>query len=45
MFSGPRHGRSSLGLGMKWAGVFRPFGPTIAPQNHASRFLGRGVGF
>ena len=30
---------------MKWVGVFRPFGPTITPQNHAAQLLGRGVGF
>ena len=30
---------------MKWARVFRPFGPTIASQNHAARLLRRGVGF
>ena len=30
-----------LGLDMKWARVPRSFGPTIAPQNHAARLLGR----
>ena len=30
---------------MKWAGVFRPFGPTIAPQNHAAQLLEWGGGF
>ena len=34
-----------LGSNMKWAGVAKFFGPTIAPQNPAVRFLGRGGGF
>ena len=34
-----------LGLDMKWAGVSRPFGPTIAPQNHAAWLLRQGGGF
>ena len=34
-----------LELDMKWAGVPRSFGPTIAPQNPATRLLGRGGGF
>ena len=34
-----------LGLDMKWAGVPKPFGPIIAPQNPVARLLGRGGGF
>ena len=34
-----------LGLNMRWAGVPRSFGPTIAPQNPAAWLLGRGGGF
>ena len=34
-----------LGLDMKWAGVLRSFGPTIAPQNLVARLLERGGGF
>ena len=34
-----------LGLDMKWAGVAKFFGPTIAPQNPAVYLLGRGGGF
>ena len=34
-----------LGLDMKWAGVTKFFGPTIAPQNPAVQLLGRGGGF
>ena len=34
-----------LGLDMKWAGVPKSFGPTIAPQNPAARLLERGGGF
>ena len=34
-----------LGPNMKWAGVAKFFGPTIAPQNPAVRLLGRGGGF
>ena len=34
----------SLEFDMKWAGVPRSFGPTIAPQNLAARLLGRGGG-
>ena len=30
---------------MKWAGVSGPFGPTIAPQNHAAQLLRQGGGF
>ena len=33
------------GPDMKWAGVPRSFGPTIAPQNPVVRLLGRGGGF
>ena len=37
----------SVGLGfeMEWAESSRTSGPTIAPQNHAARLLGRGGGF
>ena len=34
-----------LGLDMRWAGVPRSFGPTIAPQNPTTRLLRRGGGF
>ena len=38
-----------LGMGhgpdMKWAGVPKSFGPTIAPQNPTARLLGQGGGF
>ena len=38
-----------LGIGhgpdMKWAGVPKSFGPTIASKNPAARLLGRGGGF
>ena len=34
-----------LELDMKWAGVLRSFGPTIAPQNPAAQLLRRGGGF
>ena len=34
-----------LGPNMKWAGVAKFFGPTIAPQNPAVRLLRRGGGF
>ena len=34
-----------LGLDMKWTGVAKFFGPTIAPQNPAVYLLGRGGGF
>ena len=34
-----------LGLDIKWAGVPRSFGPTIAPKNPDVRLLGRGGGF
>ena len=34
-----------LGLDMKWVGVAKFFGPTIASQNPAVRLLGRGGGF
>ena len=38
---------SAWALGLKWNGPkpLEPFGPTIAPQNHAARLLGRGGGF
>ena len=35
----------SLGFDMKWVEVAKFFGPTIAPQNPAVRFLGQGEGF
>ena len=34
-----------LRLDMKWVGLAKSFGPTIAPQNPAVRTLGRGGGF
>ena len=34
-----------LGFDMKWVGVLRSFGPTIAPQNPATQLLGWGGGF
>ena len=34
-----------LGFDMKWAGVPRSFGPTIASQNYAVRLLRQGGGF
>ena len=34
-----------LGLSIKWAGVVKFFGPTIAPQNPAVRLLGGRGGF
>ena len=34
-----------LGPDMKWAGVAKSFGPTIAPQNPAVRLLDREEGF
>ena len=34
-----------IGIDMKWAGVPRFFGPTIASQNYAVRLLRRGGGF
>ena len=34
-----------LGLNMRWAGVTRFFGPTIAPQNPTVRLLGWRGGF
>ena len=34
-----------LGLDMKWAGIPKSFGPTIAPQNHAARLLEQGGRF
>ena len=34
-----------LGLGIKWGGVVKFFGPTIAPQNSVVRPLGRREGF
>ena len=34
-----------LGLGIKWGGVVKFFGPTIAPQNPVVRPLGQRGGF
>ena len=36
---------AGLGLGVKWAGVVKFFGPIIAPQNPAVRLLGWRGGF
>ena len=38
---------SAWALGFKWNGPkpLKPSGPTIAPQNHIARLLGRGGGF
>ena len=38
---------SAWALGLGWNGLkpLGPSGPTIAPQNHAARLLGRGGGF
>ena len=38
---------SAWALGLKWNGLkpLEPSGPTIAPQNHATRLLGWGGGF